>query len=391
MALLSAVVLPSKEIVGGKNKVRIAIAHNGETRYIVTDIILDSSKEFKNGVVVKRPDATLLNTRIRGIMQRLQSTLDELEYVDGLTCPELVFQLKNAKLRKQRTFESVFEEYMQNAHIKSSTATNYYWFWKTCAGFFGGKTLVNNFNRDSVINLDNYLRKKGYSQPTITIQMTFIKVLLAYARRCGYLQNHIDPFFGYKMPSSAVRDSWLSVEQIRRIRDFYSNKKNIIKARDLFMLSYYLGGINVADLLNINFNEQKDVIHYARKKTEDCSKVNKYVEFDIPYEAKVIIDKYRGNDGFLIVTKNQRKYAMSSFFHNNLGIIAKATGIRNLIYYSARKSFSQHAFNLGISTSVIDYILGHSIGKGGSSLYHYIYVTPELATEAVRKVLDNLK
>ncbi|MBO5268172.1 MAG: recombinase, partial [Muribaculaceae bacterium] len=61
MALLNAVVLQSKEVKGGRNKVRISVAHNGETRYIVTDIILNSSKEFKKGAVVKRPDATILN------------------------------------------------------------------------------------------------------------------------------------------------------------------------------------------------------------------------------------------------------------------------------------------------------------------------------------------
>lgn len=94
MALLNAVVLTSKTIKGGRNKVRISVAHNGDTRYIVTDIILDSNKEFKNGVVVKRADAAMLNTKIRSILQRYQSALDELEYINGLTCPELVFQLK---------------------------------------------------------------------------------------------------------------------------------------------------------------------------------------------------------------------------------------------------------------------------------------------------------
>lgn len=71
--------------------------------------------------------------------------------------------------------------------------------------------------------------------------------------------------------------------------------------------------------------------------------------------------------------------------------LAALTGIKNLIYYSARKSFSQHAFDLGISESVIDYILGHRVDKGGTSLYAYISVTPEKATAAIRKVLDHLK
>ena len=129
MALLNAVLLKSKEVKGGKNKVRISVAHNGETRYIVTDIILNSPKEFKNGMVVKRPDAAMLNVKIRGFLQRYQSALDELDYIDGLTCPELVFQLKNAGNYKHRTLKSIYEEYMERAHIKKSTAMDYRCIW----------------------------------------------------------------------------------------------------------------------------------------------------------------------------------------------------------------------------------------------------------------------
>ena len=82
---------------------------------------------------------------------------------------------------------------------------------------------------------------------------------------------------------------------------------------------------------------------------------------------------------------------MRNFFISNMRKLAELTGIPNLIYYSARKSFSQHAFELGVSTSTIDYILGHRVDKDGSSLYNYISVTPQIASEAVRKVLDNLK
>ena len=145
------------------------------------------------------------------------------------------------------------------------------------------------------------------------------------------------------------------------------------------------------DLLDINFNEQTDVLHYIRKKTERRPKMNKFVEFRIPDEAKAIINRYKDKDGYLKVTKFQRKSICHDFFDMNMPKLAKATGIKQLIYYSARKSFSQHAFDLGISTSIIDFILGHRVDKGGTSLYSYISVTPEMATNAVRKVLDNLK
>lgn len=391
MALLNAVLLQSKEVKGGKNKVRISVAHNGETRYIVTDIILNSPKEFKNGMVVKRPDAAMLNVKIRGLLQRYQSALDELDYIDGLTCPELVFQLKNAGNYKHRTLKSIYEEYMERAHIKKSTAMDYRCIWTAISNILGDKLLAEHVNHGTILGLDKSLRERGLKLTTVRNYLIFLMVLLNYAKRCGYVQFRVDPFFGYELPRMEVRQAWVSVDEIRRIRDLQSTKKNIVKCRDLFMLSYYLGGINMTDLLDINFNEQTDVIHYVRKKTADRPKLNKYVEFTIPEEAKAIIAKHKGADGRLSVTKYQRKNMMHSFFISNMRKLAELTGIPNLIYYSARKSFSQHAFELGVSTSTIDYILGHRVDKNGSSLYNYISVTPQIASEAVRKVLDNLK
>lgn len=96
MAILNAVIVPAKVLKGGRHKVRISVAHNGETRYIVTDITIESLKEFKNGSIVKRPDAAILNTKLRGLLQRYQGVIDDLAYTNGLTCSELVYQIKNA-------------------------------------------------------------------------------------------------------------------------------------------------------------------------------------------------------------------------------------------------------------------------------------------------------
>lgn len=391
MALLNAVCLTSKNIKGGRNKVRISVAHNGETRYIVTDIILDSNKEFKNGMVVKRADATMLNTKIRNLLQRYQSALDELDYIDGLTCPELVYQIKTAGNYKHRTLKSIYEEYMANARIKPGTVKGYVGTWKHIERCLGDKILAENITHGTVLSLDKYLRGQKLKATTIRNYLVFLMVLLNYAKRCGYVQFRVDPFANYDLPKMEVRQSWLSVDEVRSVRDLDTTRTNIKKCRDFFMLSYYLGGINMIDLLDIDFNEQADTIHYIRRKTEHRPKMNKFVEFDIPDEAKEIINRYKGPDGRLTVSEHQRRTNMHYFFDVNMPKLAEATGIKKLIYYSARKSFSQHAFDLGISTSVIDFILGHRVDKGGTSLYSYISVTPEMATKAVRKVLDNLK
>ncbi len=391
MAILNAVIVPAKVLKGGRHKVRISVAHNGETRYIVTDITIESLKEFKNGSIVKRPDAAILNTKLRGLLQRYQGVIDDLAYTNGLTCPELVYQIKNAGNYKHRTLLSIYEEYMANAHIKPGTYKGYVNIWKTISGHLSEKMLVEKITHGTILGLDKYLRERGLKPTTVRNYLVFLMVLLNYAKRCGYVQFRVDPFAGYELPKMEVRQSWLSVDEVRRIRDIESVKPNIMKCRDLFMLSYYLGGINMIDLLNINFNEQTDTIHYVRTKTENRPKMNKFVEFRIPDEAKEIIARHKSTDGYICVTEFQRKSNCHCFFDVNMPKLAEITGIKQLIFYSARKSFSQHAFDLGISESVIDYILGHRVDKGGTSLYAYISVTPDKASKAVRQVLDNLK
>ncbi|MDD6777919.1 MAG: recombinase, partial [Bacteroidales bacterium] len=357
MATLNAVIVPAKVLKGGKHKVRISVAHNGETRYIVTNIIIDSDKEWRNGQVVKRPDAAMKNTRIRQELQKHQEAIDELQYVDGMTCAELVYQLKTAGNYKHRTLASIYEEYVANSHCVASTLYSYKMIWQNISQYLGDKMMVEHITHGSVLGLDKHLRTK--MKPTsVRTNVAFLMVLLNYAKRCGYVQFRVDPFFGYELPKTERRQSWITVEEVKRIRDIKTTKRNIIKCRDMFMLSYYLGGINIVDLIDIDFNQNSDVIRYERKKTVRCPKINKYVEFEIPDEAKEIINCYKGADGRLRLSKMQKVTTMHYFLDYNMRKLAKLTGIKNLIYYSARKSFSQHAFDLGISTSIIDFILG---------------------------------
>lgn len=391
MATLNAVIVPAKVLKGGRHKVRISVAHNGETRYIVTDLTIDSTKEFKNGAIVKRPDAAMLNTKLRGLLLRYQSVVDDLAYVNGLTCAELVFQIKNAGNYKHRTLGSIAEEYFTNARIKPATLKCYKSIWRRVSQHLDGKTLVENINHATIMGLQQYLCTLHLRMTTVRNDLVFVMVLLNYAKRCGYVQYRIDPFAGIDLPKMEPRQSWLTVEQVRTIRDLKLEHAATIKARDFFMLSYYLGGINMVDLCKINFNEQTDTIHYVRQKTENKPKLNKFVEFVIPDEAKVIIARYKQEDGLLSMTEQQRKESLGSMMQFQMKKIAEITGIHQLVYYSARKSFSQHAFKLGVSESVIDYILGHRVDKGSTALYNYISVTPDMATKAVRKVLENLK
>lgn len=389
MANLNIVIVPAKVLKNGKHNIRISVSHNGETRYILTNIIIDSLKEFKNGQVVKRPDANIKNTKLRELMNKYQNIIDELDYIEGLTCPELVQLIKNKKTVKYISIENVFEEYMNIKIAKKSSIEIYRYEFQSLKKYIDKDIYIKDLTSNQILLIKKEMSKK-MSDTTILNILSLLKSLCNYAKNNNYIKE--SPFIKVKLPSTEIRDSWLTVEEIIKIRDIdLSNQNSRCRlCRDLFMLSYYLGGINMCDLAKINFIEQNNTIKYIRQKTEKRKKLNKYVEFNIPKEAKDIITRLIDKNGYIKFTKSELKNRFT-FIFRHFKTIQKMTGIKKIMYYSARKSFSQHAFCLGISTSIIDYILGHKINYNNKSLYHYVLVTPEMATDAIRKVLDNLK
>ena len=389
MAQLKAVIVPAKVLKGGKHKIRISLSHNGKTRYIVTDILIDKATQFNGGFIVNRPDASYLNTKLRGLLQKYQIALDEIETSAALSCEELVFAIVNGMKNKNRSLESVFTEYIEYARVKKSSIGAYKVCWNRIKKVIPENTVIDNITRANIAALDKAFKKERLKCSTHKNYLIFLKVLLSYAVKCGYVSFKINPFSGFKMPQTEVRKSWISVAQVKAIRDCTPKNRSLVITRDIFMLSYYLGGINIVDLWKINFNNL-DRIKYIRTKIEN--KANDYIQFDIPAEAKEIIMKYKNKDGFIRPSKSTNVKCFQIYYLNNImKDLGKMLGIDNLIYYSARKSFSQHALELGITEKVIDYIVGHKIGGNRNSLYHYVYVTPEMANEALRKVLDNLK
>lgn len=64
----------------------------------------------------------------------------------------------------------------------------------------------------------------------------------------------------------------ISVADVKKIRDAEIKEKSQRVARDVFMLSYYLGGINLMDLMQYNFKDSK-IMEYVREKSKTQRKV----------------------------------------------------------------------------------------------------------------------
>ena len=60
-----------------------------------------------------------------------------------------------------------------------------------------------------------------------------------------------------------------------------------------------------------------------------------------------------------------------------------------MCYYSARKSFVQHGFDLGGNLEVLEYCIGQSV-KNNRPIFNYLKIMRRHADVAFRRILDNL-
>lgn len=394
MPTISLKIVNAKKRIDSSHIIRISIAHNGQTRYINTGVTVDNINQFQGGMIVNRRDAAFKNTLLRSKISEIEAKITKLLSVcsiNGLSCSELVAAIQRDR-PENITLTYAFEEYIDSARLSKNSVTLMKQCFKSIQAALGDDFLLDKLQYQDLLKLEKSLRKIRNSESTIRTKLALLQKIYSYAKKCKYISGAENPFEDYDFPEATIRNAWLTVEQMRLLRDISLDGAMVRNTRDLIMLSYCLGGINMVDLVNIDFAKvrQTGVVKYERTKTIRMRKLNRYVEFIMPKEAWKYVTPFLHEDGH-IGTPYQRNSLFHYYFSQCMGELRKQTGLDSLIYYSARKSFAQHAFSLGVSTSVIDFILGHKLNRGGTSLYNYIIVTPDMASDAIRLVLDNLK
>lgn len=384
------VILPLKVLADGSHKLRIAVSHNSQTRYIPTRFTVPSIKNLKNGNVVGVPNAQYINLQLRTRMNDFYKACDELEDIDYYTCAQLVNMLTKRSEQNTglKTVEQISEDMLSNRQ--------HAWSKSTVAGFkqgirrfieFAGKDFVLvTLTHANVQDFHKFLEKLGYSQTTVGMRMESLKRLVKYAIRHDYVKYKVYPFLDYKTVKSARRDIALSLEQLRKMRDMELSDKWEIYARDLFMLSFYLCGMNLADILRLDLTQ--DAVSFIRKKTFKRRDANDVTEFTIQPEARAILNKYLNSEGKLQFNGFTTERSIQHINADHLKKLRSKIGFEKLIFYSARKTFSQIANELMVKDSVIEYCIGDSPLPSNRALSFYVRVNKRMADKAIRKVFD---
>ena len=218
------------------------------------------------------------------------------------------------------------------------------------------------------------MQDDGLKRNTVAKYLKCVKTVIRYAEEDGALINKAYT----KIDSRAESDTPmrnLPVETLRRVRDAVIQGKTAIY-KDAFMLSFYLIGINMADMLAL----PKDCIVNGRLQYKRA-KTGKNYSIKIEPEAQAIIDKYPGKTHLLVFAERYKNFRfMCNRTLNNL-----ETG---LTWYWARYSWANYAVDLDIPKDTISEALGHKHGSTITGIY--IKYSLDKIDEANRKVIDYL-
>ena len=396
MVTIKLALLKGKRAKDGTYKIRIAIGHKSETHYITTRFSVNSPSQFSQGVVVGTPDAHAVNVKLRHLLNDYEQRLERVSDPDQFSAKELRGLLKDMRSNgtsSAETFTGVTEQYVRELRQdgRDSYADMLTFNLKRFKEYTGGDMFLSQFSTQTVTDYERWMRRQGMSQTTISMHLSMCRTIINRAIRAQLVRYDVHPFTYWKRPADEEREIDISVEDMRKIRDYTPTLKKHIVARDIFLLSYYLGGINMVDLLAVDFRNIK-ILEYVRHKSRNTKQSDKRISFTIQPEAQAIIDRYRSRNGKLDFGY---KFAYKNFVcyvNNALKEIAITLDLdigRKICYYSARKSFVQHGFDLGISLEVLEYCIGQSV-KSNRPIFNYLKIMRRHADNAMRMIFDNL-
>ena len=203
------------------------------------------------------------------------------------------------------------------------------------------------------------------------------------------------PFRKFKIRTQPTRKRSLTVEQLRALASYACEDYQTVY-RDMFMLMFYLCGINAVDLLNARPDAVcNGRLEYVRAKT------HKPYSVKIEPEAMEIIYRYRGKDYLLNIMDGRANYV--DFLHRmdkalkqigpmeRHGLGGKKTRhplFPDISQYWCRHTWATIAAELDIPKETIAAGLGHELGNSTTAIY--INFNQKTVDEANRTVIDSV-
>lgn len=266
------------------------------------------------------------------------------------------------------------------------------------------------------------MRSEGLTDITLSVKFRTLRAVLNKAIANGYAKPDSYPFarntaeqhkFQVGKFNTKTTKRAISKADIRKIEAFEpepyvgpyatlrDNQERLRLARDLFLFSYYCGGINFVDMAQLRWSNigtdlsEKPRLSYTRQKTGGKFSIR------LMPAALAILERYRSPinatpSSYVFPILNTALHRTAAQMHNrsnkvmgqvnsDLKTIGAAVGIQTtLTTYVARHSFATALKQSGVAIGVISEAMGHSDERTTQ-----IYLS-EFETDLIDAAFDNL-
>lgn len=389
MLTIKAEVKRQEQKLDGTYNVKLRFTLDRKVKRLSTSLFVyskDLTKDFK--IKPSVPIKQDVDALVRGYYEKCAKLQIEL---NSYTLDDIIDYL-NGEQEKNQTIDFVrfSREWIASTTIKG--APNYTTAINALVRFVGKEELdvnliTTNFleNFKAFLNKEREVRTKKLIQQgkrvpsnrSLSLYLVSIKKLFKEAqkkynkREKNLILIPNNPFIDFEIPKQeATRKRAIPADIIKKVWKLpYKDMKKGYKAtcrynlaKDCFILSFCLMGINSADLYNATIMKENSII-YNRTKTKDRRLDAAKMIVDIPPIVKPLIDKYKDKTGKRLFNFYQY-YADEKGFNKaiNYGLkeIGIILGVDDLEYYAARHSWATIALNkVGIDKYIVHAALNH--------------------------------
>lgn len=389
MLTIKAEIKKSELKVDGTYNVKIRFTLDRKVKRLSTNLFITSkdltkSLKFKEDTSIKRAiDRLVLYYR----EQCFKLQLDHNHY----SLDEII-EFLNGEQEKQQTIDFIkfSREWIASTTIKG--APNYTTAINALVRFVGKEELdINLITLDFLEQFKAFLigerdartkklmqqGKRVTSNRTLSLYLVSIKKLFNEAKRKFNKKDKNlilipnSPFEDFKIPKQeATRKRAIPADIIKKVwklpyKDMKKGYKSTCRynlAKDCFILSFCLIGINSADLYNATKMRGNTII-YNRTKTKARRLDGAKMMVDIPKIVQPLIDKYKDSTGKRLFNFYQYYGDEKTFnkaINSGLKEIGSILEVDDLEYYAARHSWATIALNkVGIDKYIVHAALNH--------------------------------
>lgn len=337
-----------KQLPTSRNTVEIEVYYRGKRKRYSTRVRVQKCQWDASGMVVRHPEARMLNERIRELRDRfetyVESVINERREFDFESMEESVLR----RCGDGSTFmEFVADEIERRSDIREGTRKGHRKLISALTRF----ERIQYFSDLTMANLqlfDQWLHERHKVQTTVAGYHKLLKTYVNRALMRGLIDRNPYAAFRYDRGKS-VAHAYLTASEVKTLESLELMNPAMERARDIFLFQCYTG-LAYGDVAGFDFSRvvERDGRHMltaARRKTGERYHIT------LLTPAMDILRKY----GFQLPVVSNQKYNIA------LKAVGAAAGLRvSLTSHVGRHTFATWCLNQGVPVEVLAKMMGHA-------------------------------